>query len=323
MKTILDRWLLLEPDLAIAKGIHFLYENQLPDGEFRTYFAETPNMKSECRFDSSPFVTAAVLYSLGFADNSKVNTIIQRGIDFLIKERQEPGLWKYWTSKSTTLVHQNLIEPDLDDTSCVSYICQKYGYSNLVEHNLKLILKNRNDLGLFYTWIRNERAKNDIDSVVNANVLLYLGECEEIKNVCHYLNHLILEAQEKQSYWYYINDLSLYYALSRAYFNGVHSLQIAGDTIINRVVSTQKENGSWGDDLYTAYAICTLLNFGYGNKTVLSKAVHYLLRRQQDNGSWSRIAIWAGPEPPIPHSVWWGSQDLTTAVCVEALVRYL
>ncbi len=49
-------------------------------------------------------------------------------------------------------------------------------YSFLFGSNLKIILNQRNEQGLFYKFIVPNLPKNPIDRAVNANVLLYLGE---------------------------------------------------------------------------------------------------------------------------------------------------
>ena len=190
---------------------------------------------------------------------------------------------------------------------------------------MSIILNNRNEEGLFYTWINlfpQFENHNDIDSVVNANAVLYLGEREETMDTIQYLNNIILEDKENKSYWYYLNDLSLYYMVSRAYFNGVEGLAKSKDAIIRKIISKQKKNGSFGDELRTALAVSTLLNFNYDKLSILMKSVDLLLETQNDDGFWKRIAFYTGPRYPAPNSVWHGAEALTTALCVEALARF-
>ena len=70
-------------DRAITRGITFLHRNQLPHGEFKTYASSDQRMETDCRYDSSPFVTSLVLYAIGFLQHPKVREMTERGLDFL------------------------------------------------------------------------------------------------------------------------------------------------------------------------------------------------------------------------------------------------
>ena len=89
--------------------------------------------------------------------------------------------------------------------------------------------------------------------------------------------------------------------VSQAYFNGVEGLSQSADAIIHKITSGQKNNGSFGDELNTALAVSTLLNFNYNELSVLIKSVDFLLDTQSNDGSWKRIAFYAGPRYPLPH----------------------
>jgi hypothetical protein len=54
----------------------------------------------------------------------------------------------------------------------------------------------------------------------------------------------------------------------------------------------------------------------------LGKGVEFLLDAQTGTGMWKKRAFYAGPQYPSPHSVWFGAEALTTALCLEALLRY-
>jgi hypothetical protein len=153
-----------------------------------------------------------------------------------------------------------------------------------------------------------------VDCAVNANVLLYLGESAETKRTIDYLVRATREDMPTCNE-YYIHQLSFYYLLSRAYLNGVRSLVAARMEIANRIIAAQSKEGSWGDELLTALAVCTLLNFGVATAS-LDRAAGYLLGAQQADGAWRRIPMFLGPAP------YYGSEELTTGICVEALARY-
>ena len=302
---------------SISKGVDFLHDNQLPYGEFKTYVSPDRNLAGHCVFDSSLTVTTFVLYSTEFVASPKVREMKSKALEFLVEEMEGPGVWRYWTSRN----HKH-IDPDVDDTSLASYILRQHHPHIFFGSNIALILSHRNDSGLFYTWIRKAGSKNDIDSVVNANVLLYLGERDETKPVCEYLNTIVLADAEEQSCWYYPDYFALYYTMSRAFYRGAVSLGQARHAIVDKIIVRQQSDGSFADDLRTAYAVCALMNYEYHNREIIDRAMHHILDRQQVDGSWPKVAAYMGPEPPGPRTVWWGSEALTTAISLEALARY-
>jgi hypothetical protein len=219
---------------------------------------------------------------------------------------------------------------------CISYILKKN--HRPLPPNTKFVLANRNEEGLFFTWLaprptspldlKEKIARlvnveailtlglwgmaDNVDPAVNANVLLYLGENEDTKPAIDFLIDLVVH-EEGGYNSYYPDRLSLYYMLSRAAFNGVASLEKTAIPITNRVTSTQDNEGSFGSELLTALAICTLLNL---NQPVPGRAIEHLLETQKETGAWPRIPMFLGPAP------YYGSEELTTALCLEALARY-
>ncbi|MGB6295605.1 MAG: UbiA family prenyltransferase, partial [Rivularia sp. (in: cyanobacteria)] len=325
-------------EMSIVKAIDFLSQNQLDDGEFPTY---EDSFEKLSKFDSSPFATSLILYSLNFlaSDNSnnKVKQIIDKGLKFLIQERELGDLWRYWSSKNEK---HTKIPPDLDDICCISYILKINNIS--FNKNIGFILDNRNKDGIFYTWIlpRSMRSillnvitfgkalsnsegvwqaaeKDDICCVVNSNVLLYLGETTKTQKSIKYLLNVVYKGDEEENTEFYVHKFSFYYMLSRAYYNGVKSLGTAKNLLINKILKFQKSDGSFGDELLTALAICTLINFNYVSPA-LSKAINFILDTQKEEGYWKRLAMFGGKH--TQH--FFGSEALTTGFCLEALARY-
>ncbi|QIR37173.1 tetratricopeptide repeat protein [Tolypothrix sp. PCC 7910] len=79
----------------------------------------------------------------------------------------------------------------------------------------------------------------------------------------------------------------------------------------------QKSDGSFGNELLTSLAICSLLNYGYYSPD-FCKAITFLIKTQQIDGSWRRIPLYGGHTDKAIY----GSAELTTAFCLEALARY-
>ena len=259
-----------------------------------------------------------------------------KALGFLQEEMEGPGLWRYWSSRNQ---RHGLLPPDLDDTCCIAFVLAKNDKALL--SNKDVILANRNRKGVFYTWLvprssSTSRATgdtddvttseallllsvyggiDDVDCVANANALLYLGDNADTRGAVDYLVETVLNEQEDGCSDYYPHRLSLYYMLSRAYSEGVLSLEGVRVPVIDRVLRMQNREGAFGNELLTALALCTLLNF-HSPTPAMDEAVNHVLRTQRADGSWPRSPMFLGPAP------YYGSEDLTTAFCVEALAKY-
>ena len=301
---------------SLARALVFLRRRQEPSGEFavRTWHAgEDPSAGVA---DHSVFVTACVLYALRHVQAVQVDDISRAGIRFLIKEMRPPGVWSYWTADSG-----KRIDPDLDDTALISFLLRRHHPHIALGTNVEAILSARDESGLFRTWLRGPDRQNDVDAVVNANVVLYLGERPETEAACAYLRDCALRGQEAGSYRYYVDDAALHYAISRASWHGVRRLDELRDALVEKAIGRQRADGSFGDALCTAWTVSTLMNMGADCSDAMGRALGSLLARQSPDGGWPAIAAFAGPEPPAPPTLRWGSQELTTAACVEALAR--
>ena len=329
---------------AVSGGLHFLFEQQLPDGEFPAYVSPDERMAQDCELDSTPFVTAMVVYSLGFVPGEKAQALKHKALRFLRAEMEGPGLWRYWTSKNPK---HRLIPIDLDDTCCASFALAQNGEP--FPSNVDILLANRNQQGLFYTWLLPRRrlllrpaawwamrweillfplrrqfwqlaeaTPGDVDCVVNANTLLYLGENEMTRPVVEELRRCIVDQQEADCDKWYLKALSFYYMLSRAYFNGVVGVGPTRSAIVERLARVAHDDGGFGNALDTALAVCSLLNLD-GPAPLIEAAIARLMAQQGDNGAWpSHPLYWGGPKKVYG----WGSEALTTALCVEALAHY-
>ncbi|MBN2737178.1 MAG: terpene cyclase/mutase family protein [Spirochaetales bacterium] len=314
-RVLIEKKINNSPKQAVEQGLLWLKKVQLPQGEFKTYLSPSPSMEYS-RYDSSPFVTCGILYNLSFLDHPVVEGIQKKAKFFLTELADKNFLWRYWTPRS-----QKKIDPDMDDTCLISFVLQKIFNIEEIAQNKAILLANRNEDGLFSTWIRKKNAPNDVDTVVNANAILYLGQNPLCGEAAKYIMDCIRVGWEDGSYWYYLNNLSLYYAVARAYANGIRAFADITGLITEKILVEQLENGSFHTPLQTAMALCTLLNFNYPKDNKTFQAINFLLNSQTESGYWPEEAFYCGPEPPHRH-VWFGSRELTTGVCLEALARY-
>ena len=296
-------------DAAVSRAIAFLAGRQTPHGEFRTCCSKDRNLDHDPSFDSSPYSTTYMLYSLGFARDARIEDLTGRAISFLAQEMESPGVWRYYSSRCA-----KVLPPDLDDTACAAFALRHCHDEIQMGFHLPVILANRDENGRFKTFLTD--GQNNVDAGVNANVLFYLGEREETRAACDYLCQVVMQGQEKRDLLYWVDDLSSYYVLSRAFFQGITGLGCCRDRVLHNISARQQEDGSFGDELATALAIASLINFGGGQRQDLARAAGTLLARQRQDGSWPGRTFYidfAGG--------FYGSEELTTAFAVEALVR--
>lgn len=331
-------------DSAIARALDFLARIQQEDGSFQVMTCLDPAMESDCVPDPSVFPTALVVQAISQVAGSEL--IRNRALPFLLSEQDRDGLWYHWT-KDHPLRYK--LPPDLDDTSCVSQALVASGLSQ--PGNRGLLLANRDGQGLFYTWVtprprlvlslaywrvilpklrnfpilvgffKQTSAKPyDIDAVVNANVLYYLGVSAETRPVVDFLMGVLHRHEEKHCDKWYENPFVVWYAFSRALHGAIPE---AGDIIAQRVGTAKPTNM-----LETAMAALALLYFGMlPNNDVLAA----LLKGQTASGAWPRAALYHGGrtrlqdgtfEAPSHGTPYWGSEALTTAFCIEALSHW-
>jgi hypothetical protein len=334
-------------DAGIRRGIEFLRRSQLPSGEFKVFMSPSLSLDRDCVFDSSPFPAALIAYSLGFAKPAEVKDILDKALRFLLDEMDGAGLWRYWPKRRQSPA---MIPPDLDDTCCASYVLRRHGIP--FPPNEGLIFANRTPEGLFYTWMTTrwplprllsywrvvllrqwlhplrmyhfwklvpEASRHDVDAVIEANVLFYLGERPETQPIIEYFIRVLRRGEEDCCDRWYLNRFMFYYAASRNFHAGVAALGEVRDESIARIVGAAKPDGSIGDGiLNTALAACALLYWG-SSTPALECAIHLLLTEQRADGSWPRAALYySGPKKLYA----WGSEELTTGFCLEALLRY-
>ncbi|HWZ46024.1 MAG TPA: hypothetical protein VNW97_21305 [Candidatus Saccharimonadales bacterium] len=327
---------------AIAQGIDFLYAMQLPSGGFRMFRSTHPPLEQEYEPEQSPFPAALIANCLNFTKSEKAEEVVRKAIYFLASTMEEGGVWRYWT------LTQGYVPPDLDDTACISFLLKRHGIC--LPDNTSMMLGNRDSRGLFYTWVLprwrwtthtsywrialrellklpqlyhlcklNDCKPNDLDAVVNANILHYLGERPETRPIIQYLIHVIEEQAEETCDRWYGSRFSFYYFLSRNHAAGMRAFEQVGSPIVERIKSYAHPDGVIGNHiLHAALAACALMDWK-DHSTVLDHAIQAILRARGDNGGWQRFSVYySGPTKKFA----WGSDEVTTGFCLEALSRY-
>ena len=305
---------------AIEKAIGFLESAQLPSGEIPIEVSATPAMTGECVRE--PCVFPAALAARTLAITSAAARVRSRTLDFLEREMNREGLWRHPSSDKP----QNYDTPfDVDDTSIASVALAAAGRK--VPDNRRLLLANRDRDGRFRTWIvrwwphpvltrrffRYTTAEvSDVDAVVEANVVLYLGEREETRAAITNMLQVVTNNREMMSTKWYESVFTVWYFFSHALREIAPQ---AGEMIVPRIAGATPRNA-----LELAQATSTLLLW---NRT---PDIQPLLDKQLPSGAWPRAGFYHMGREPIdspPTPPWWGSEALTTMFAVEALTRYL
>ena len=330
---------------SILKGVQYLHQHQYPNGEFCCYIGHEDHLKDTIP-QSQIFPTSLICYSLLHLQHlPEVKEILDRSAAFLQFQLMRAGVWNHFTSWSPLF---KLCPADADNTSCASKVLQslKKDFPN----NEKILLANRSRSGLFYTWytlrpnmvwikdywlliLREfkyplqslffwksfECNRNDIDAVVNANVLFYLGLNTATQPIVNYLLEIIDQQREADCDKWYRNPFTIYYFFSRIYKEGINALAPAAEKMEERILATSKINGSFGESILdTALGIISLVHLNHRSPS-LDEAVNFLIEQQNSYGNWPRWAVYYGGPKKLSC---FGSEELTTGFCLEALALY-
>lgn len=306
---------------AQKKGIDFLAANQGATGSFATYEWFMRDPKKTRNLDT-PFTVSQVLYSLTFcADTPTARGIRARAAAHLVRESEGPGVLRYQG-------RYDRVPPDVDDTAMAWAALERDGRS-IAPEALEAVRASRNEAGLFNTWIGDPSTwahidSRDIDPVVNLNALLMFGLAgESIDNVCSYIVTQVESDEFRRGSIYYPSQWAFTNALARAYADGeVSCLKKTTEKIRGATLSLQESDGGWGNDYETALALLTLLNLGEKGAAV-EKAVKLIASRQMSDGGWAFATAYSGAPRDGGNRYMYGSRAVTTALCLEALAKYL
>jgi hypothetical protein len=328
---------------ALVRGIDFLGRHQLAGGGFSLRYgfdvADGPTEPD----DHALFATALVAHSLGFCGD-QAEPVLARAVEHLRAYMEPGGVWRHWTPAAP---QYHVVPPDADDTACISMLLRARGVE--VPDNRRVLLANRDGRGLFYTWfigrwppprnmrvwrIAARRARHplegrkmwntthasppDVDGIVNANVLAYLGEGPHAQPVVARLIEVFRSGEEGRCDAWYRGPFVFYYVVTRT---GLRGFDAIADELCARIRAAADPDGRIGDGpLDTALALAALCNLD-AEEELRERGCAWLEDVQGADGSWPAAAVyWAGPrlDPPHPH---WGSREVTTGFCLEALAR--
>lgn len=335
---------------SIGKAVQFLTEHQLPNGEFMTYFSPDNAMQEWCVPESNTFIPAFIGNCLIPLEQQypQITTALDRTTGFLQYQTMRGGVWQFFSKWHPRFKY---LAPDIDDTVTILSFLQKRKLLN--SDNPAILLANRNRQGLFYTWftihptflkfpraywrlilrelkapvgtllywIKGDLNRNDVDAIVNANVIYYLGFTPVTRPIVSYLVTLIKEGQEAGSDKWYLNPLAYYYFFTRLYTlpDIPEALRSLKPVLCKKVLQAMHDSSQFpGCDMEIALVLSTLIHIEYEDLDFLGSLASQLMTRQQQTGNWRRYILSSHPKQTIG----WGSEETTTALAIEALNQF-
>lgn len=334
---------------AVARGLAFLAARQLPNGGFSLRYGFDVASDDTVADDHALFGTVLIAGSLSACGDPAAEPMLDRAVARLHSLMEPGGVWRHWAPEEP---RHHVVAPDADDTACISVLLRERGIP--FPDNRPILLACRDWYGRFYTWFlfrwllrwpprreprlaliglkrwRHPFAARtlwtttpadppDVDAVVNANVLRYLGDGPWAPVVVEWLVDVFRRRVDHASDKWYRGTCTFAWAVARAAKAGVRGLDAIRDETGERLAGMQAEDGRIGEGaLETALAICALSDWDVRPRE-RAAACAFLEATQAADGSWPAAPMYyAGPKLELPR---WGSRELTTGFCVEALAR--
>lgn len=323
----------------IEKGLYYLYENQNQGGDFPAYYSFSPDMSGQTEINNTIiYDTGIIFHTLNLANDRHNKRIVDKmknkAAGFLLDNQYPPGVWKFIGKNQTLDMHDTIMVPDVDDTSLAFEGLVKSGI-DISGETLDYMLNFTSSDGLFKTYINSPEWMNQldptdpqydfyemnyIDATINANVLYaYSLENRTPPAVIQYINNIVESKSFTNGTLYYPSPYVFTYFVTKAYFDGnVRELEPSLTNIRDYLLETQQADGGWGNDVDTALATVALINIDYDGEP-LNKAIDHILENQKKDGSWNIYSFFIAPSIP---PMYYGSQELSTSVSLEALIKY-
>ncbi len=306
---------------SIQQGLEFLESTVNDEGAWHCIRFNIAKPEIPRHFERPPFISAFGALALGCSNEERAKNICARTKSYLAKTIEYPGVWRYYRHLPT----------DLDSTSLCSLALDSHPWI-LLGRNINLITANRDDAGLFTTWIHADDEPDvvspfrlEADPVVNANVIAYLGDRNEIESARDWLATSVKGGTLDGASKWYPDVVAAHYAISRAAIHAPSAFKHLCPLLADQILEIRDESGNFANILQTAQAVSALYNIGGLEKVDAKRHLVTIIDMQREDGSWPELLAFGdqslnwGALGQIGH----GSEAVTGAFCIEALERLL
>ena len=304
---------------SIRRGLDFLESGIDENGAWHCIRFNTADPDIPRHFERPPFISAFCVLALECCGEPKAKAMCAATRAYLVDTMEYPGLWRYYRH----------LPQDLDSSALCSLVIGNHPWI-LLERNVPDILANRDENGLFQTWILADDEPDvvstfriEADPVVNANVIAYLGDRPETAEARRWLEGLIIEGKLDGTSKWYPDSVSIYYAITRALLRVPSALDPLRPVLADRILGLRDGKGAFGNILQAAQAVSALYNIGSLEGIDAEHQALGFLDSQRGDGSWPELLAFGDQELKwgLVGQIGHGSELVTSAFCIEALAR--
>ena len=303
---------------SIVRGLKFLQTTVNEQGAWHCIRFNVGDPNVPRHFERPPFISAFCVLALQRSKEPLAHELCLRTKNYLIDTMEYPGFWRYYRH----------LPQDLDSSSLCSMVIDTHPWIGL-GRNVTQILANRDNSGLFLTWVLNEEEPSvvtpfriEADPVVNANIITYVGDVPATKKAQQWLTELIEKGNSlKDASKWYPDPASIYYAIARTMVRVQLGTEEFPTILAERILSLRDEIGEFKNVLQAAQAVVALYNIGLLDRLNVHQQIAYFIASQHEDGSWPELLAFGdqsmrfGVVGQIGH----GSESVTSTFCVEAL----
>lgn len=328
------------------RGIAFLRERQAADGSFATRAGPPLDLDTRGIDDPSIYTTVMVATALQAVRHDAASDILARALTAIDAQRLPGGVWRFWTRDHAGA---DFIPPDLDDTVCCLRLLRRARGAIAIPD--RLIVENRAGDGRFFTWILPrlrhaaeprawgilarvvrrplklrrwllsgiERPSwHDVDVVVNINVVSLVGDRAEVEAAKAWIRDVVTSGREARSDRWYQSAAATWYALLLCSEFDVSCFDDLRPLVCTRLEALREPGQCERLTLLESAMCATVASAWAPASPVIPHLLERVLAEQRTDGSWPACPVYYGG---YRRARAWGSRELSTALCVEALFR--
>jgi squalene-hopene/tetraprenyl-beta-curcumene cyclase len=261
----------------------------------------------------------------------QLSEVVEQEIAYLMSRRRPSG-WSYFPDLAE-------LPPDADDLAQIMTLLVRNGRYDLLlaacEEPLQtLFTHGAHDDGSFETWIVPSPPRTDDERLQHEWIARAWGRGPDVDVVANLLHALTLydrarfAARIEAGRRFLLDRQHADASWSASWYAGPYYPTFAALRVVEspRAVAflrdTQQADGSWGDPLCTALALCALREAGTPHDDARDRAVDFLAATRESDGGWP-AADWirmdlGRAEGHVHTTLTYGSRTITAAYVLKA-----